>query len=52
MACLHSRDLFLSLALLLVSCTGLGSDNLKYGRPDDGVRVIDREGYALGYKAA
>ena len=52
MACLHSRDLFLSLALLLVSCTGLGSDNLKYGQPDDDVRVIDREGYALGYKTA
>lgn len=38
-------------AALIAACAGFASDNLKYGQPDDDVRVVDREGYALGCKA-
>lgn len=39
-------------ALLLVPCTVSALDNLAYGVPGPCDKVVDREGYALGYKAA
>lgn len=38
--------------LLGVAVAALGSDNLAYGIPGKTDQVVDREGYALGYKAA
>ena len=38
--------------LLGVVVAALGADNLVYGVPGKADQVIDREGYALGYKAA
>lgn len=38
--------------LLGVAVAALGSDNLAYGIPGPCDKVVDREGYALGYKAA
>ena len=43
---------YATVVALLLSCTGFASDNLEYGVPGGVDRVVDREGYALGYKAA
>ena len=43
---------YATVVALLLSCTGFASDNLEYGVLGGADRVIDREGYALGYKAA
>ena len=46
------RSCLLVVALLLVPCTVSALDNLAYGIPGPCDKVVDREGYALGYKAA
>ena len=46
------RSCLLVVALLLVPCTVSALDNLAYGVPGPCDKVVDREGYALGYKAA
>ena len=46
------RSCLLVVALLLVPCTVSALDNLAYGIPGKTDQVVDREGYALGYKAA